>query len=574
MGLKIFRNGSRGICRVWYGRFTRNGQKYDMPLGVPVKGEIPLTNSGGWDRGTKGDADFEKSKKEAQAAFDRLVAKEDDQRKKLKKAESQILALTGQQIGKTPLSKLADKWLSLERNRKPTEMRVNAARRTFDGFALFAAKYSLERGFRCVNLEDITPEIAKAYFENLSSQFAWGTVKEKYGAMRNAWRRWSRANDRSNPFGEIIIRKGEEDTGRVSRVPLTAIEAARLFEIVREKRPSLYPLLCCVACSGLRLGDACSLRWSEVHFSNESDRRRGIFGTIEKRTSKTGALVTIPIIQPLADELIALEGKRDIRDEYIFPEMLKRYRSEGTRTGLIREIKPFMALAVNPHIIDGKLDPVEVISESGGLELDDIIAAINTAKITASKKERLLRIAREYYAGFPAVSIAEGMKIARAQVSQYLRDIEDITKTPIRIKTKALKGLELKTDRRSLLDMTRAARSVGKCQASIYGWHSLRATFVVLAVEAGVPLAYIEKIVGHSTTAMTLQYFNPTGKHAAEIMGQKLGKSLSAAVVEVSGAQPEPVNPVALTAKDALSSLSESERKKLRRMLLEEMNLI
>ena len=579
MGLRILINGNGEPCRTWYGRFTRNGQKFDRSLEVAVEGEIPLTAAGRWNSHARGDAAFEKSKRAALKAFASLVGSDGDQRKRIKRAEAQLLALTGQQVGKTPLSSLAAKWVALERNRKPTLLRVNAAKRTFSSFAVFAAAYALEHGFRCVNLEDVTPEIAKAYYDKLTGQYAWGTVRERYGTMRNAWRRWARSADRSNPFGEIIVRKGEDDTGRISRVPLASDEIARLFDIVREKRPALYPLLTCCACTGLRLGDGCSLKWEEVHLAPEKDRRRGVFGMIgPKRTSKTGALVTVPIIQPFAGVLVDLEAKRDVRDEYVFPDQLARYSKESTRTGLVREIKPFMALAVDPEAAEKAVKkPVEVRDGKIGVTLADALAAVASAKMKDGKRARLERIAREHFAGLPPVAIAAGMGIARAQVSQYLRDLEDITGAGLRVAARRLRKLDLKTDRRTLLDLTREGRSVGKCQASIYGWHSLRATFVVLAVEAGVPLPYVEKVVGHSTTAMTLQYFNPTGKHAAEMMGRRLGGSLERAAVEMSGAAPVEVaapQPVALTAKEVLSGMSEGERKKLRRMILEEMNLI
>ncbi len=581
MGLKILMNGSGELCRTWYGRFSRNGQRFDRSLNVPVRGVIPLTKSGRWNPNAKGDAAFEKSRAKAAEALAALLKSDGDQRKRIKRAETQLLALTGQQVGKTPLSSLASKWMSLERNRKPTESRVNAAKRTFAGFAAFAAAYSFDNGYRCINLEDVTPEIAKAYYEKLSSQYAWGTVKEKYGAMRNAWKRWATSAGRSNPFGEIIVRKGEDDTGRVSRVPLTSLEVARLFDIVKSKRPSLFPLLACAACSGLRLGDACSLRWDEVHLASAKDRRRGVFGMIgPKRTSKTGAMVTVPIIQPLADVLMDLESKRDVRDELVFPEMLKRYSCEGTRTGLVREIKPFMALAIDPDAARPASEkPVEVEDGKTGKSLEDVLSAISNARMKPEKRMRLERIAREHFAGLAPVAIATGMGIARAQVSQYLRDIEDLTGSALRTKNRRMRKLDLKTDRRSLLDATREVRSVGKCRASLYGWHSLRATFVVLAVEAGVPLAYVEKVVGHSTTAMTLQYFNPTGKHAAEILGQRVGRSLAKAEVEYKGmpdvesdsklSKPEPI-----TAEGVLANLPDDERKKLRRLLLEQMNLI
>ena len=47
-------------------------------------------------------------------------------------------------------------------------------------------------------------------------------------------------------------------------------------------------------------------------------------------------------------------------------------------------------------------------------------------------------------------------------------------------------------------------------------------TFVVLASEAGVPLADIARVVGHTRTTTTIQYFNPEKKHAAARVRQQM----------------------------------------------------
>ena len=58
---------------------------------------------------------------------------------------------------------------------------------------------------------------------------------------------------------------------------------------------------------------------------------------------------------------------------------------------------------------------------------------------------------------------------------------------------------------------TRAKREPGKRAATDVGFHSLRHTFVSLSANAGVPLALVQSIVGHSSSAMTRHYF-----HASE----------------------------------------------------------
>ena len=598
MGIKLIRNGSGNFCPTWFARFTRNGQKVDRALTVKLRGKVPTTDDGQWDRTAKGDAVFEESRRAAEKAFRALVRGEGNQRREIKKAETTLLALAGKKTDATPLSRLGQMWKSIERNKKPTALRVKIAEKTFASFALFADTFAREHGFRCSTLEGITPDMAKAYFAKLTSTFAWETAKGKYSLLRNAWKRWAKQGSGANPFGAVIVRKGQEDAGRISRVPLTADEARRLFEIVREKRPTLYPLLVCAATTGLRLGDAVSLKWADVHLErNKDERKRGNYGTIggamqqALETKKTGARVILPIIQPFADVLLEMEKRRDDRDVYLFPAELERYNHVSTskngeknysqRSGLIREIKPFFALAVSPDAARAAIRPAVV--DEGGEEvsptLKDVLAAISRADFEPGKRNRLEAVARAHFSGQAAHFIAKDLDLARSQVSDYLRDLEDLTGARFRAETNRRRKLDLEIDRRTLIDRTRVAKPVRrkagqddsgpvrKHAASIYGWHSLRATYVVLAAEAGVPLAFIEKAVGHSTVEMTLQYFNPTGKHIAGMMGKRLARTFALGVrSEPPAAQPPAA---ALTADSVLSALSEDEKKKLLVRLLD-----
>ena len=95
------------------------------------------------------------------------------------------------------------------------------------------------------------------------------------------------------------------------------------------------------------------------------------------------------------------------------------------------------------------------------------------------------------------------------------------------------------------LDKTRKAHAKGGRKSSIYGWHSLRATFVVLALSRRIPEEVVAKIVGHATVDMTRRYFNPTEKNAADIFANYMGGSLLAqnapqALVNAPGSLPAP----------------------------------
>ena len=76
-----------------------------------------------------------------------------------------------------------------------------------------------------------------------------------------------------------------------------------------------------------------------------------------------------------------------------------------------------------------------------------------------------------------------------------------------------------------LLRLTRQKREVGK-SASLYGWHSIRATFVTLALMRKVPIEMVRRIVGHTTADMTMVYFRPTKLIVAETLRQQMAGSV------------------------------------------------
>ena len=55
---------------------------------------------------------------------------------------------------------------------------------------------------------------------------------------------------------------------------------------------------------------------------------------------------------------------------------------------------------------------------------------------------------------------------------------------------------------------TQTSQGKGRKAQTAVGFHSLRHTFVSLAANAGVPLAHVQSIVGHSSPAMTRHYFH------------------------------------------------------------------
>ena len=87
-----------------------------------------------------------------------------------------------------------------------------------------------------------------------------------------------------------------------------------LKEIGEKADDFILALFAIGTCTGLREGDICTLRWSEVDLNS---------GWITRRTSKTGSIVTIPILTHLRSFLSALP--RD--GEHVLPEHARIYQN-------------------------------------------------------------------------------------------------------------------------------------------------------------------------------------------------------------------------------------------------------
>ena len=80
-----------------------------------------------------------------------------------------------------------------------------------------------------------------------------------------------------------------------------------------------------------------------------------------------------------------------------------------------------------------------------------------------------------------------------------------------------------------LLRMTRQKREIGQNSASLFGWHSLRTTFVTISLMRRVPIEVVRRIIGHTTADMTRTYFNPTKPIMAETFSRQMAGVLSGA---------------------------------------------
>ena len=60
---------------------------------------------------------------------------------------------------------------------------------------------------------------------------------------------------------------------------------------------------------------------------------------------------------------------------------------------------------------------------------------------------------------------------------------------------------------------TQVKRVTGRA-ASVRDWHALRATFVTLALSAGVPVELVRRVTGHATVEVVLKHYFHPGRDA------------------------------------------------------------
>ena len=92
-----------------------------------------------------------------------------------------------------------------------------------------------------------------------------------------------------------------------------------------------------------------------------------------------------------------------------------------------------------------------------------------------------------------------------------------------------------RTSARDLIDRTRARRAIGKHSASLFGWHNLRHTFVVLALQAGVPVNDVARIVGHGDVETTLTNYGNTSR---EVVAERTRRRMHGTVLAMGDAVP------------------------------------
>lgn len=294
---------------------------------------------------------------------------------------------------------------------------------------------------------------------------------------------------------------GKPKSSRVSgsiQKTLSREQVQALFDLSREDK-FFYPLIVTAACTGMRLGDVCNLKWSAIDLDG---------GSIVVTTTRTNQLIEIPILAPLRTVLTDLHIGSPKTRGLVFPEAAQRYNfrnQHGTysrRGYLLNGIKAFIGRTLG--------EPTSQTAprmQTQPPSPEDVTASIRSAGFAPRKAERLIVTYRFFAEGRSYSQIAAVTGCSKGQCSEDLEAIERLTGQSLRPGTSPKASL---LGGRSIADLVRATRgdqakfrqNGRKRQVSVYGSRSFRNAFCCLAMDAGISPAIIERIVGRKTATM------------------------------------------------------------------------
>ena len=301
MPLELRKDRNGKIRNHWYGRYEANGKRYCVNLGVEIRGKIPTSLK------QFGDIAFERSRAEAQLKLKHLIEEAHSTKNASDLLKRAYEISQGVKVKEVPLDDLAKSWAKLPRSRAITKRHEMECMRRLNKFVEF-----IQKNYRNLQyLSQITPQIAHHYLRYEQGRgIAPKTYNDILKLLRSAFEQLR--EDRQNPFKKIPTQESET----IFRKPYTEEELQQILT-VSENHPFIRPIIVLGIMTAMRRGDCCLLKWEDVDLHSNF---------IKVKTSKTGAMVEIPIWPTLRDELLKAQQSTKKLEGYAYPEQAKMYQ--------------------------------------------------------------------------------------------------------------------------------------------------------------------------------------------------------------------------------------------------------
>jgi len=490
--IKKYKNSYRPY---FYGDYSIRGKRVVVKL-CKIKGTPPASLKST----DLGDVAFEKSKT---LATEMLRQHIDEARGKVDAAtltRKAVALQTGSDKMQVKISDLKELNRNRRRIKQPSEHSKKFQDRVFDEFTKFADTKGKTYLF------ELDQDFADLYFKYLQNdlKFSLSSISKRVFAMSGAFKRFA-PGGLSNPFSEICesLKEGKKIYPSTPHTPFTNPQVCQILSYTKNRDPELYNLFVIAAQTGMRMGDICTLRWTDVHFDK---------GFIIRKTNKTGAEITPCMTQEITTILQSLAMTKRRNEKYVFPDIAESYLRDST----IMDNRGNRMIAKALFEEEPEDAPVAIQKPPSLMKVTDII---NASNFIEKKKARIIDTYERYLLGQSYREIERQTKRSRGQISEDIAEVEKLTKIRFR-------PLPKKQTLRSILEKARDSGTSGKNKRSKYGWHSFRCYYVVWGLLNNQPLYLISRNVGHSTVNMTLHYFQPTVDHIAELIATKPASTL------------------------------------------------
>ena len=185
-------------------------------------------------------------------------------------------------------------------------------------------------------LDAVTRDHAQAYAADLlKAGLSGNSVNKHIGLLSLVFRVLADdAGMKVNPWEKIARRK----QNGTERRELTTEELRRVIQTADENMKLLFAIGCY---TGLRLGDCCTLLWSEV------DLAQGFIVRIPHKTASKGKPVRVPLFRDLAAMLA--EARQVAIGEYVLPELAGLYQGDKVDTITDRIQRHFWNCGIECH---------------------------------------------------------------------------------------------------------------------------------------------------------------------------------------------------------------------------------
>ena len=452
----------------WYGVYTVDGRRYVKNLRIEVHGVPP----GGDEE--YGSVQFEKSKSSAESELRNLLRSINSGKSAEDMAQAVHQARTGGRKVRTySLSDLPKLWENMPRSKPVSDSHRQISLARISDFL----SYAEEHWQLVTKLDHLSPEHAQEfmrYQENRGiSPRTWNAI---LGTLKTCCHR-----GKCTAFDDLR----QMQSATVHRVPYTPEELKAIFEASRSD-VLLYPLVVTAACTAMRRGDCCLLKWRDVDLKE---------GFVTVKTSKTGRNVDIPVSDLLRE---VISYRRNNGSEHVFPELAEQYaRNPKMLTERLRKIlakvgystgRPRQVMQVDNICPDDLRKQVEKYFES---------------VVTKQKREKSRMVFDYYLNGLPLCKAADTVGVSKSTASAYLNEIEAAVGVAF------IRGKKRKPEKSSIpqLGSVHEEREHGIRKASVRDFHSFRTTWITLALSSGIPFELVQQVTGHATAEIVMEYY-------------------------------------------------------------------